>query len=65
MPQNGINHKGITALAEAFQHNPKLKHLNLSDNTFTEIGSLSMSQVSQGTVNPRTDRASMLGYNCI
>lgn len=52
MPQNGINHKGITALAEAFQHNPKMKHLNLSDNTFTEIGSLSMSRVSQGTVNP-------------
>lgn len=46
MPQNGINHKGITALADAFKVNSKLRHLNLSDNTFTERGSISMAQVS-------------------
>ena len=45
MPQNGINHSGITALAEAFAFNTKLRHINLSDNTFTEKGSISMAKV--------------------
>ena len=33
MPQNGIYHIGITALSEAFTHNPNLQVLNLNDNT--------------------------------
>lgn len=45
MPQNGINHRGITALAEALMSNRNLRHLNLSDNTFTEKGSISIAQV--------------------
>lgn len=46
MPQNGINHSGITALATALQHNTGLRILNLNDNTFTEKGAIAMSQVS-------------------
>jgi len=45
MPQNGINHPGITALAEAFQHNTNLRILNLNDNTFTVTGAKSMAKV--------------------
>lgn len=45
MPQNGINHAGVTALAEAMQHNPGLRILNLNDNTFTEKGAIAMAQV--------------------
>lgn len=45
MPQNGINHAGVTALAEAMQHNPGLRILNLNDNTFTEKGAMAMAQV--------------------
>lgn len=46
MPQNGINHPGITALAQAFAINPLLKIINLNDNTFTEKGALAMAEVS-------------------
>lgn len=45
MPQNGINHPGVTALATAMQHNPGLRILNLNDNTFTEKGAVAMAQV--------------------
>lgn len=45
MPQNGINHPGVTALASAIQHNPDLRILNLNDNTFTKKGALAMAQV--------------------
>lgn len=45
MPQNGINHPGIKALATAVQHNPNLRTLNLNDNTFTEKGAVAMAQV--------------------
>lgn len=45
MPQNGINHKGITALAEAMLQNPNIRVLNFNDNTFTKRGALSMAQV--------------------
>lgn len=45
MPQNGINHAGITALASAMQHNPNLQVLNLNDNTFTKRGSIAMAEV--------------------
>merc|ERR1712002_73253 len=44
MPQNGINHPGVTALATATQHNPNLRILNLNDNTFTEKGAIAMAQ---------------------
>ncbi|ELT89424.1 hypothetical protein CAPTEDRAFT_107728, partial [Capitella teleta] len=47
MPQNGIFHEGITALAEAFAFNPKLKILDLSDNIFTEKGASAMAKVSK------------------
>ena len=45
MPQNGINFEGITALSEAFSCNPKLRVLNLNDNTFTEKGAKAMAKV--------------------
>lgn len=45
MPQNGINHPGVTALAKALQHNTSLRILNLNDNTFTEKGAVAMAQV--------------------
>lgn len=45
MPQNGINHPGVTALASAMQKNPGLRILNLNDNTFTEKGAVAMAQV--------------------
>lgn len=45
MPQNGINHPGITALAQAFAVNPLLRVINLNDNTFTEKGAVAMAEV--------------------
>lgn len=45
VPQNGINHPGVTALATAMQHNPQLRVLNLNDNTFTKKGAIAMAQV--------------------
>lgn len=47
MPQNGINHPGVTALASAVQNNPGLRILNLNDNTFTEKGAIAMAQVQK------------------
>lgn len=55
MPQNGINHPGITALAQAFAINPLLRVINLNDNTFTEKGAVAMAKVrpvQQGQVGP-------------
>ena len=46
MPQNGINARGISALADAFAVNRQLRIINLSDNTFTADGSVSMAAVS-------------------
>lgn len=45
MPQNGINHPGVTALAQAFAVNPLLRVINLNDNTFTEKGAVAMAEV--------------------
>lgn len=45
MPQNGINHAGVMALASAMRHNPELRVLNFNDNTFTKKGTLAMAQV--------------------
>ena len=45
MPQNGIFFEGITALAEGLSHNPNLRFLNLSDNTFTVKGAKAMAAV--------------------
>lgn len=45
MPQNGINHPGVTALAQAFAINPLLRVINLNDNTFTEKGAMAMAKV--------------------
>merc|ERR1711881_96608 len=42
IPQKGIQHKGITAFAQAVVHNPNLRHLNLNDNTFTDKGAIAM-----------------------
>lgn len=47
MPQNGINHPGVTALAQAFSINPLLRVINLNDNTFTEKGAVAMAEVRQ------------------
>ena len=49
MPQNGIFHQGIMALAGAFAHNPKLRKLDLSDNIFTEEGAKAMAKVRNAT----------------
>lgn len=57
MPQNGINHPGVTALAQAFAINPLLRIINLNDNTFTEKGAVAMAQVrpvQQGQVRHRS-----------
>lgn len=45
MPQNGINHPGVTALAQAFAMSPLLRVINLNDNTFTEKGAVAMAKV--------------------
>lgn len=56
MPQNGINHPGVTALAQAFSINPLLRVINLNDNTFTEKGAVAMAEVRrvwQGSCGPQ------------
>ena len=45
MHQNGINAEGIEALADAFRHNPNLRIINLSDNTFTAVGAKAIAKV--------------------
>ncbi|MGH0180329.1 UNVERIFIED_CONTAM: hypothetical protein FKN15_004525 [Acipenser sinensis] len=45
MPQNGINHAGVTALASAMKENSELRVLNLNDNTFTKRGAIAMAMV--------------------
>ncbi|VDN03531.1 unnamed protein product [Thelazia callipaeda] len=45
MYQDGIRPKGIEALAKSFYHNPNLKIINLSDNTFTVSGACAIAQV--------------------
>lgn len=42
MPQNGIFHEGIAALAAALSQNPNLRIINLNDNTFTPKGAKAM-----------------------
>ncbi|KAK8393756.1 hypothetical protein O3P69_006816 [Scylla paramamosain] len=44
MPQNGIFHVGIAALASAFSMNPDLRIINLNDNTFTPKGAKAMAE---------------------
>ena len=45
MPQNGIVAEGVIALAAAIRANPRLRVLNLSDNTFGRRGAISMAKV--------------------
>ncbi|KHN74734.1 Ran GTPase-activating protein 2 [Toxocara canis] len=45
MHQNGIKAKGIEAIAASFKKNPKLRVINLSDNTFTAAGARAMAKV--------------------
>lgn len=47
MPQNGINHPGVRALAGAMRLNPQLRVLNFNDNTFTKKGAIAMAKVSR------------------
>ena len=49
MPQNGILHEGITALADALASNTNLRLLNMNDNTFTEAGAKAMAKVKPVT----------------
>lgn len=44
MPQNGIYHEGIAALAKGLMSNKNLRILNLNDNTFTAKGARHMAQ---------------------
>jgi Ran GTPase-activating protein (RanGAP) involved in mRNA processing and transport len=46
MPQNGIQHEGIEALAGAFAECKNLKVLNLNDNIFTADGASAIARVS-------------------
>ncbi|KPJ20783.1 Ran GTPase-activating protein 1, partial [Papilio xuthus] len=48
MPQNGIYHKGVSALSEAFKHNPNLSCLNLNDNTISSKGAKAIANVLPG-----------------
>ncbi|KOB77290.1 Ran GTPase-activating protein, partial [Operophtera brumata] len=49
MPQNGIYHVGISALSEAFKHNPALSRLNLNDNTIGGKGAACIAQALPST----------------
>lgn len=51
MPQNGIYHEGISALADAFVKCPNMKHLDLADNTLTVRGASALAKVR---VRPHT-----------
>ncbi|XP_054929952.1 ran GTPase-activating protein 1-like [Dermacentor andersoni] len=44
LPQNGIYHEGIAALANGLMSNKNLRILNLNDNTFTAKGARHMAQ---------------------
>uniref|UniRef100_A0A131XHW0 Putative ran gtpase-activating protein n=1 Tax=Hyalomma excavatum TaxID=257692 RepID=A0A131XHW0_9ACAR len=44
LPQNGIYHEGIAALAKGLMSNKNLRVLNLNDNTFTVKGARHMAQ---------------------
>lgn len=44
LPQNGIYHEGIAALANGLMSNKNLRILNLNDNTFTVKGARHMAQ---------------------
>ncbi|KAH9374142.1 hypothetical protein HPB48_005411 [Haemaphysalis longicornis] len=44
MPQNGIYHEGIAAVAKGLMSNKNLRILNLNDNTFTLKGATKMAQ---------------------
>lgn len=55
MPQNGINHAGVVALASAMRHNRELRVLNFNDNTFTKKGTLAMAKVNSVHVIPRRE----------
>jgi Ran GTPase-activating protein 1 len=44
MPQNGIRMDGIAALAHGLAQCPNLKHLDLQDNTFSQVGSEAMAK---------------------
>lgn len=57
MPQNGINHAGVMALASAMRHNHELRVLNFNDNTFTKKGTLAMAQVKPVNVFPRREHS--------
>lgn len=65
MPQNGINHAGVTALATAMQHNVGLRVLNLNDNTFTKKGAIAMAQVWQERGQKSNIKSLALAYQAI
>ena len=65
MPQNGINHPGVTALAQAFAINPLLRVINLNDNTFTEKGAVAMAKVRREWQGQRAvSRVWLLPFFC-
>ena len=45
MPQDGIGHEGIAAICNALKCNPKMKHIDFSDNTLTKPGSEAIAQL--------------------
>lgn len=54
MPQNGIYHKGIKALSEAFKNNPHLKIINLNDNTVRAKGAAALASALPALQNLET-----------
>jgi Ran GTPase-activating protein 1 len=44
MPQNGIRMDGVVALARGLSYNSGLQHLDLQDNTFTDIGTVAWAE---------------------
>lgn len=53
-PQNGIYHKGVSALSDAFKNNPHLKIINLNDNTVREKGAAALASALPALQNLET-----------
>ena len=53
MPQNGIYHEGVEALAEALSENPALQHLDLNDNLLTPKGENMLTPKGEIVLTPK------------
>ncbi|CAN8012139.1 unnamed protein product [Ixodes pacificus] len=63
LPQNGIFHEGVGALAKGVAANPNLHLLNLNDNIFTPEGARQMAQASASIIAVRRlDKLEVLNF---